>query len=124
MAVTGINQIHISVTDLDRAVIFYRDLLGIDLLFEVPEQSMAFFDLNGIRLYVGEAEDAELVSAPLLYFSVDDIQSEFDRLAESDIEFVEGIHLVHESEGIQLWMAFFKTPDGHVNAIVESRSTA
>lgn len=33
MALGAVNQIHISVTDIDRAVAFYRDVLQIPLLF-------------------------------------------------------------------------------------------
>lgn len=122
MAVVGLSQIHVSVSDVPRAVEFYRDVLGLDLLFEVSEQSMAFFDLgNGIRLYVGKAESAEFSSAPLLYFEVDAIEREHARLADLGIEFESVPHKVHETEGIELWMTFFTTPDGHLNAITENR---
>jgi catechol 2,3-dioxygenase-like lactoylglutathione lyase family enzyme len=121
MAVTGLNQIHVSVDDLDIAITFYRDVLGLRLLFEVPGQSMAFFDLDGIRLYIGKPEDPDLVSAPLLYFSVDAIEAEHQRLLQDNVEFVAPPHQVHESAGVQLWMAFFRTPWGHLNALVEER---
>ena len=54
-----IGQIHVSVTDVDRSVAFYRDVLGIPFLFRVPGQPMAFFDCGGVRLYLGvpESED-------------------------------------------------------------------
>ena len=48
----AIGQIHIGVTDIHRAVAFYRDILGMTLLFEVPDQQMAFFDCGGISVFV------------------------------------------------------------------------
>ena len=45
--IEAIGQIHIGVKDIARAVGFYRDVLGMPLLFEVLEQQMAFFDCNG-----------------------------------------------------------------------------
>ena len=48
-----IGQIHVSVTDVDRAVAFYRDVLGVPFLFRVQGQPMAFFDCDGVRLYLG-----------------------------------------------------------------------
>lgn len=42
----SIGQIHISVTDIDRAVSFYRDTLGMQFLFQVPGQPMAFFSVR------------------------------------------------------------------------------
>jgi catechol 2,3-dioxygenase-like lactoylglutathione lyase family enzyme len=48
-----IGQIHVSVSDVDRAVAFYKDVLGMTFLFRVPGQPMAFFDCDGVRLYLG-----------------------------------------------------------------------
>lgn len=122
MAVTGLAQVHVSVTDFDAAVAFYRDVLGLEFLFEVPEQSMAFFNLDGIRLYVGKAESPDFESAPLLYLAVDDLESEHDRLSAAGVEFVSAPHRVHGTDTYELWMAFFKTPEGHLNALSEERS--
>lgn len=48
----SIGQIHISVSDIDRAAAFYREVLGMPLLFEVPGQSMAFLQCGAVRLYL------------------------------------------------------------------------
>lgn len=48
-----IGQIHVSVTDVERSIAFYRDVLGLPFLFQVPGQPMAFFDCGGVRLYLG-----------------------------------------------------------------------
>ena len=45
--ITSLGQIAIAVSDLEQAVIFYRDSLGSSLLFDVPP-SMTFFDCEGI----------------------------------------------------------------------------
>jgi catechol 2,3-dioxygenase-like lactoylglutathione lyase family enzyme len=46
-----IGQVALTVRDLDRAVGFYRDRLGIRHLFTAP--GMAFFDCGGVRLLLG-----------------------------------------------------------------------
>jgi predicted enzyme related to lactoylglutathione lyase len=112
----------VSVADFDAAVAFYRDVLGLDFLFEVPDRSMAFFNLDGVRLYVGKAESPDFESAPLLYLAVDDLESEHDRLVAAGVEFVSGPHRVHGTEQSELWMAFFKTSEGHINALTAERS--
>lgn len=122
MPVTGLSQVHVSVTDIDAAVVFYRDVLGLEFLFEVPEQSMAFLDLDGVRLYLGKAESPDFESAPLLYLSVDDLAAEHERLTAAGVEFVSDPHRVHGTDDYELWMAFFKTPEGHINALTEERS--
>src|SRR5687767_14822374 len=52
LADARVGQIHISVTEIDRSVAFYRDTLGLPFLFRVPGQPMAFFDCGGTRLYL------------------------------------------------------------------------
>ena len=68
-----IGQIHVSVTDVDRSVAFYRDVLGIPFLFGVPGQPMAFFDCDGVRLYLGVPESEAYRARGMLYFTVEDI---------------------------------------------------
>jgi catechol-2,3-dioxygenase len=52
MALGPVGQIHISVTDIDISVAFYRDVLGIPLLFQVSGMPMAFFASGDVRLYL------------------------------------------------------------------------
>lgn len=108
-----IGQIHISVEDLPRAVVFYRDVLGMSLLFEVPGQPMAFFDCGGIRLYLGRPESPEFRSSPLLYYRVKDIEVAHATLMERGVHFDGPPHIVHKTEDSTLWMAGFRDPDGN-----------
>ena len=48
----GLHSINIGVTDLDRAVEFYRDVLGLELQFAEPAHSYARFDLGGANFGV------------------------------------------------------------------------
>lgn len=113
-----IGQIHMSVTDVDRAVAFYRDVLGITFLFRVQGQPMAFFDCDGVRLYLGVPEADEFRSRGVLYFTVEDIAEAHRVLAERGVEFRDEPHLVHRAEGSELWMAFFTDPDGNNLALM------
>ena len=54
-----IGQIFVNAKDLDRAIAFYRDTLGMTFLFQAPP-SMAFFDCDGIRLMLGVPDRPEL----------------------------------------------------------------
>ena len=79
MAIGPVGQIHISVTDIDTSVAFYRDVLGIPLLFQVPGMPMAFFASGDVRLYLGVPESPEFRSKVVLYFTVTDIDAEYER---------------------------------------------
>jgi predicted enzyme related to lactoylglutathione lyase len=113
-----IGQIHVSVSDVGRSVAFYRDVLGIPLLFEVPEQSMAFFDCGGVRLYLGLPESAEFRSTSLLYFVVQDIDEAYSTLRDRGAGFDGPPHLIHRTEASELWMAFFRDPDANHLALM------
>ena len=54
LGITGVGQVAINVRDVQRAVEFYRDVLGLRLLFQIPNS--AFFDCGGLRLMLGTAE--------------------------------------------------------------------
>jgi predicted enzyme related to lactoylglutathione lyase len=121
MAVGPVGQIHISVTDLDRAIAFYRDVLGIPMLFRVPGRSMAFFQSGDVRLYLGVPESPAYRSNVMLYFTVDDIDTEHARLAAAGVAMAEPPHVVHRDGEIELWMAFFSDPEGQNLALMQER---
>ncbi len=109
----AIGQIHISVDDLPAAVAFYRDVLGMTLLFEVPGQQMAFFDCGGIRLYLGKPESPNFHSSPVVYYRVGEIDAAHSALVARGVEFEGAPHIVHKTEDTELWMAGFRDPDGN-----------
>ncbi|HEX8632224.1 MAG TPA: VOC family protein [Catenuloplanes sp.] len=122
MAVGALTQVHVSVTDIDRAVAFYRDTLGIPLLFEVPGQQMAFLASGPVRLYLGRAERPELATRCMLYFAVDDIDAEHARLVAAGVRAAGEPHPVHRSGTTALWMSFFTDPDGHHVVLTQERA--
>ncbi|BCB81794.1 hypothetical protein GCM10022251_14750 [Phytohabitans flavus] len=121
MALGPVAQIHVSVRDIDRSVAFYRDVLGIPLLFQVPGQQMAFFASGDVRLYLGVPESAEFASRCTLYFRVDDIEAEHDRLVAAGVESFGKPHVVHRDGATELWMSFFSDPDGHKLGLMQER---
>ncbi|MDG4825785.1 VOC family protein [Asanoa sp. WMMD1127] len=121
MAVGAVSQIHISVSDIERSVVFYRDVLGVPFLFAVPGQSMAFFQSGDVRLYLGVPESEAFASKVTLYFGVDDLDGERARLVEAGVQFLDEPHAVHRDEQGELWMTFFRDPDGHNLALTQVR---
>jgi methylmalonyl-CoA/ethylmalonyl-CoA epimerase len=118
---SSLGQIALTVRDLDRAVAFYRDTLGVPHLFTVPPR-LAFFDCDGIRLMLGlpEKDDANRHGA-ILYFSVRGIGAAHDALAARGVSFTDAPHLVAKMPDHELWMAFFRDPDDNVLALMEEK---
>jgi predicted enzyme related to lactoylglutathione lyase len=122
MALGPVGQIHISVTNIDAAVAFYRDVLGIPFLFQVPGMPMAFFASGDVRLYLGVPENEEFRSKVVLYFAVEDIDKEYARLSEQHgLAFTGTPHVVHRDGDTELWMTFCRDPDGHQIGLMQER---
>lgn len=121
MAVGPLGQLHISVTDLDRSIAFYRDVLQVPFLFRVPGQPMAFFQSGDVRLYLGIPESEEFRSHNVLYFTVDDIDAEQARLEGLGVTFLDKPHIVNRTEESELWMSFFVDPDDHKLALMQDK---
>ena len=54
-----IGQIAVPVSDVDRAIAFYRDVLGMRFLFKAPP-GLGFFDCNGVRLLLDAAAELRI----------------------------------------------------------------
>src|SRR5262252_5390319 len=108
LGLSAIGQIGTTVTDLDRAIGFYRDRLGMKLLFQIP--NMAFFDCAGVRLMLSASEAGETYSS-ILYFKVVNIQQIAEALKSRGVEFEREPHLLASMPDHDLWMAFFRDPD-------------
>jgi methylmalonyl-CoA/ethylmalonyl-CoA epimerase len=117
----AIGQIAMNATDIPRAVRFYRDALGIRLLFEVPPK-MAFFDCAGLRLMLSLPENAEFDHpGSVLYFRVDDIAQAWASLKERGVNFADEPHLVARMPDHELWMTFFKDTEGNTLALMAEK---
>jgi methylmalonyl-CoA/ethylmalonyl-CoA epimerase len=113
LALSQIGQIAINIRDLDRAVAFYRDVLGMKLLFQVPPK-MAFFDCNGVRLMLDIPEDAEFSHpASILYYKVDDLHAAWAALRKHGADLRHEPNLVARMPDHEIWMAFFRDTEGN-----------
>jgi catechol 2,3-dioxygenase-like lactoylglutathione lyase family enzyme len=112
-----IGQASINVHDVDRAIAFYRDTLGMRFLFQVPK--MAFFDCGGVRLMLALPEKPEFDHpSSVFYFKVGDIQAVAETLQSRGAQFEAPPHLIARMPDHDLWMAFFRDPDRNLLALM------
>lgn len=115
--ITAIGQISIIVQDVERATAFYRDVLGLPLLFTVP--GMAFFDCAGVRLMLGRASSPELDRpSSILYFRVPDINAGHQRLVEQNVPIVAPPRLIAPMATYDLWMSAFRDSEGNIHQLM------
>jgi predicted enzyme related to lactoylglutathione lyase len=117
-SLSRIGQIFVNVKDFDRAIAFYRDVLGMKFLFQAPP-NMAFFDCEGIRLMLGVADRPELDHpASIIYYKVDDIERVYEIFKARGVEFVVPPHLVAPMPTYDLWLADFRDSEGNLLALM------
>ena len=121
LGLSAIGQIAMNATDIPRAVAFYRDTLGMRLLFEAPPK-MAFFDCAGVRLMLSLPETPEYDHpGSVLYFRVDDIDQAYAQLKERGVTFQDKPHLIARMPDHELWMTFFKDSEGNTLALMAEK---
>jgi len=124
LSLSCIGQIAVTVHDLDRAAAFYRDVLGMKPLFQVPPK-MAFFDCGGVRLMLSLPEEAEFDHpGSVLYYKVDDIQAAWTALKDHGADLRQEPHLLARMPDHELWMAFFRDPEGNTLALMSEVRSA
>jgi len=116
VALSQIGQIGLSVSDLDRAVTFYKDSLGMKFLFRAP--NLAFFDCGGIRLMLDPLENTKDRFNSILYFRVANLDEAYSGLQAKGVVFVDKPHLIARMPDHELWMTFFRDPDQNVLALM------
>ena len=115
--INKIGQIAINVHDTTRAVEFYRDTLGLKLLFTAGQ--LAFFDCGGVRLMLSPPEKPEFDHpSSILYFKVDNIHAAYDRLVHRGVKVEDQPHVVARMPDHDLWLAAFRDSEGNLMALM------
>ena len=120
----GLLQVAQHAEDLDRAVAFYRDTLGLPFIARFDPPGLAFLDLGNTRLLL----EANAPTA-VLYLEVDDITAAHRRLLDAGVDTIGDPHLIHTDTagdlgptGTETWMTFFHDTEGNTLAYVETRA--
>ena len=115
--ISRIGQIAINVHELDRAIAFYRDTLGLPLLFTAG--ALAFFDCGGVRLMLSRPEKPEFDHpSSILYFTVPDIVSAHRNMLSRGVHFEDTPHLIAKMPTHDLWMTHFHDPEQNLLALM------
>jgi methylmalonyl-CoA/ethylmalonyl-CoA epimerase len=121
MFVSELGQVALTVSDVGRSTAFYRDAIGLRFLFAAGP-SLAFLDLGNLRLMLS-APEGEFTpgSGIVLYLRVADIVAAHAALRGRGVTFVDEPHLVAPMPDHDLWMTFFRDPDGYTLALMCER---
>jgi methylmalonyl-CoA/ethylmalonyl-CoA epimerase len=118
--ITKVTQVSVHVKDLDRAVGFYTDMLGLEVAFRAP--GMAFFEVGSLTLMLTLPSSPEFDHpSSILYFGVDDLDAAHQALSSGGVPFRTPPTLVHRAADHEVWMAFFLDTEGNTLALTSRK---
>jgi len=119
---SGICQIALASADPLKLVAFYRDTLGLPVLFEAS--GMTFFQSGATRLMIGAAQPGQSVGGDaVIYFEPHDWSAAEARLEAAGIDFLHPAQPLQQAPGRELMLRAFRDPEGHTLAIMGWRAT-
>lgn len=116
-----IGQIAITVSDVPKALVFYRDALGLRFLFS-PAPTLAFLAAGPVRIMLSTPQGAGAVGAnSILFFKVQGIEEAWRQIVVRGATEDRAPHLTAKLPDHDLWTAFLRDPDGNLVALMEEK---
>jgi CreA protein len=111
IAWAGESTAALDVSDYDRSITWYRDVLGWELVFELPEWRWAQFQspVPGLLVGIGQSERVREGGGATLTFTVSDIDAARAHLEGQGVRFDGETHQVED----MVRLATFYDPDGN-----------
>ncbi|QCO68446.1 VOC family protein [Luteimonas yindakuii] len=121
LKLSEIRQIAVTVSDVEAALCFYRDVLGLKLLFSAGP-NLAFLDASGIRIMLTTPQGSGSVGAnSTLYFKVSDIGATHSALVARGAKNEREPQITVKMPDHELWIGFLRDPDGNLVGLLEER---
>lgn len=116
-----IGQIAITVSDVEQALVFYRDVLGLDFLFSAGPE-LAFLNADGMRIMLSTPQGAGTIGGnSILYFTVSDIEAVHSTVVARGAKNERDPQLAAKMPDHELWTAFIRDPDGNLVGLMEEK---
>ena len=117
-----IGQIALTVSDVNTALGFYRDILGLPFLFQ-PSPQLAFLQAGATRLMLSTPQGAGVVGAnSVLYFSVTDISATYEAIVAKGATAERAPQLAAKMADHELWLGFLRDPDANLVGLMEEKA--
>lgn len=117
---TGVSQVAMRALELSRAVAFYRDILGLELLSE--HEGMAFVLAGSVRIMLAVPQSPEFDHpGSILYFDTRDIDVDCAALQALGVEILREPFVVHHEDKHEFWLAFFRDSEGNTLGLSQWR---
>jgi catechol 2,3-dioxygenase-like lactoylglutathione lyase family enzyme len=113
--IKGMLQMAIAASDPATLSAYYRDTLGLSVLFETA--GMSFFGAGGVRLMIGPAEGAR-PGDKILYFEPENFAAAEAALEARGVRFSHAANVLLREEERELALRPFSDPEGNMLALM------
>lgn len=122
MQISGeIGQIAITVSDVEHALSFYRDVLGLPFLFGAGP-NLAFLQAGSTRIMLSTPQGAGQVGAnSVLYFRCTDLEQQYFDMLARGANGERKPQLAAKMPDHELWIGFLRDPDGNLVGLMEEK---
>lgn len=123
MSETGreIAQIAVTVSDVEKALGFYRDILGLQFLFQ-PADNLAFLAAGRVRIMLSTPQGAGAIGAnSILYIRVEDIEATQAAMVSGGAVEERAPAMAAQMPDHELWTGFLRDPDGNLVGLMEEK---
>ncbi len=120
-AVSDIGQIAVIVSDVAKATVFYRDVLGLKFLFGAGP-NLAFLAAGAVRIMLTTPQGAgEVGKNSILYFKVTDVVATHAAIIARGAVNEHAPRLVAKMPDHELWIGDVRDPDGNLVGLMEEK---
>jgi predicted enzyme related to lactoylglutathione lyase len=120
-ALSEIGQIAITVSDVETALSFYRDILGLKFLFSAGP-NLAFLQAGDVRIMLSTPQGSGAVGAnSILYFRADNIESAHPTFVSLGATNERPPQPAAKMPDHELWIGFLRDPDGNLVGLMEEK---
>ncbi len=121
LKLSHIGQIAVTVSDIETALSFYGDILGLEILFRAGP-NLAFLNASGVRLMLSTPQGAGSVGHnSILYFTVTDIEAVYSAIVARGATTEREPQLAAKMPDHELWTGFLRDPDGNLVGLMEEK---
>ena len=118
---SDLGQIAVTISDVNAALAFYRDILGLTFLFSAGP-NLAFLLAGNVRIMLSTPQGAgEVGKNSILYFKVTDIEATHAAFVESGAASERAPQFAAKMPDHELWIGFLRDPDGNLVGLMEEK---
>ncbi len=122
IAIEGLYETHLTVSNLDRSIEFYRDVVGLELAHRIPERNVAFLWIGGretsmLGLWSINSSPVQMKLHIAFRSTLDQVKASLPYLRSKGMTPRNGAGAEIDEPIVFPWMpaasVYFQDPDGH-----------